>query len=98
MFFFQKFLGQSNQKQPPTHTGYPDDIKKEAVELACELNNNREAARRIAKKYASQGLYQQISEKSVREWRMNKKYNSKYEEDFSNKKRVQKKRSYREIS
>ena len=65
---------------------YPDEIKKEAVELAIENNNNREAARLIKLRYKAQNLYQNIDEKSIREWREIEKFNKNLDNDKAHRK------------
>ena len=72
------------------HDSYTDDLKREVVELASNYNNNRKACREIKEKYASEGKFQNLSEKSVRDWRNDPNFNPKYDEDNGNKTRSQK--------
>lgn len=72
------------------HDSYTDEFRKEVVELARTYNNNRKACREIKEKYASQRKFQNLTEKSIRDWRNDPKFNLSYEEDNANKTRIQK--------
>ena len=69
--------------RPHAYQDYPDQLRKEAVELASKYNNNRRAAREIQDKYKNENKYQSISEKSIRDWRNDPKINANYDSDHA---------------
>ena len=60
---------QNTKTKSNSHEDYPDQIKKKAVALAVQKNNNSEAARSIREEYKEEGRYQSLCEKSIRQWR-----------------------------
>jgi len=72
-------------KKEVVHKGrYPEDLRLEAVKKAVELNNNYQAAEFIKAKYSKEGLYQNIHEKTIREWRKDPTLNSQLHFDQAN--------------
>lgn len=66
---------------------YTEDLKKEAVKLAVEFNNNREAARKMQELHPD--VFKNLNESLIREWRKDPKLNSQYEFDRANENRKQ---------
>jgi len=82
------------QKVPKDNSsdGYKDEIKIEAVKYAMMKNNNGAAARYMKQKYKEQGKCQGLSEKSIRDWRRDERYNPDLKYDQSHKGRKQTRR------
>jgi len=69
--------------KPRNGERYPKEIKEEAVKIACKTNNNHEALRQVKEKYREENLYQNLSEKTIRQWRSDPEFNQELEFDRS---------------
>ena len=78
----------------PKKETYSKELKVEAVEMAVQLNNNTDTATKIREKYKSQSLYQNLCEKSIREWRKDPNLNKHLDKDQGTHQR----RQYRKLA